>query len=312
MRNFAVIDLGTNTFHLLIAQVVENGFHKLHQERIYVQLGELGIETIGEVPFNRGVLAMRHFSEVLEQFKIEKVHAIGTAALRAASNSQVFVEEVKTVTGIDIQVVDGEVEAELIQRGVRLAVPILEKERVVIMDIGGGSVEFIIADAQQVYWAASFEIGVSVLWKKFHQSNPISATETADLLAFLDQQLISLRQALQQFPVTRLVGASGTFDVMAAYLPNIKKSNTYSISDLADFDVFKMRVLQSTEAELYQTPEIPRERVKYISVAFLLIQWVLNELSISELTTSYFAMKEGILSAMAHGEDAFIEGVVQK
>ncbi|MEM1327405.1 MAG: exopolyphosphatase [Bacteroidota bacterium] len=306
MQNFAVIDLGTNTFHLLVAQVVDNGFHKLHQERIYVQLGEEGIETIGEVAFQRGVLAMRHFGEVLEQLNVKNVKAIGTAALRAACNSADFVQEVKEVTGIDIEVIGGDLEAALIHRGVRLAVPIQADERVVIMDIGGGSVEFIIADAQQVFWAASFEVGVSVLWKRFHKSDPMTATEQHDLLGFLDEQLAPVSAALEQFPVTRLIGASGTFDVMAAYLPSIEKNQFSITSDLTDFGAFKAQVLQSTEAQLYQTPEIPRERVKYISVAFLLIQWVLNELTVNELTTSTFAMKEGILSAMSHENDNHI------
>lgn len=300
MNTYAIIDLGTNTFHLLVVQIVDKSFHKLHQERIYVKLGEEGINEIGRVPFQRGLLAMRHFSEVIEQLKVNKtnIRAIGTAALRRANNSQNFLMEVKKMTDIDIQVINGDLEAALIHRGVRTAVPLQSGERVVIMDVGGGSVEFIITDDTKIYWAKSFEVGVSVLWKRFHHSNPMAEMEQKELLAFLDEELASVKKALKDFEVTRLIGASGTFDVMASYLPTLRQSSHYSINDLVPFQSYKNEVINSSEAQLYQMESIPRERVKFIVVAFLLIDWVLQEMKLSELTVSNFAMKEGILSTL--------------
>lgn len=300
MTTYAIIDLGTNTFHLLIVQIANNTFHKLYQERIHVKLGEEGIEEIGDVPFQRGLLAMRHFSEAIAQLNVEKenIRAIGTAALRKASNSEAFLAKVKEATEIEVQVIDGDLEAALIHRGVCQAVPLSTTERVVIMDVGGGSVEFIITDHEKIYWAKSFEVGVSVLWKRFHHSNPMTEVEQKALLTFLDEELATVKTALKEFDVTRLIGASGTFDVMAGYLPILQKSEYYTINDLTPFQEYKNEVVNSTEAQLYQIPSIPRERVKFIVVAFLMIDWLLQKMDISELTASDFAMKEGILSTL--------------
>ncbi|MEM6698688.1 MAG: exopolyphosphatase, partial [Bacteroidota bacterium] len=104
---YAVIDLGTNTFHLLIAETDGKGFRIVYKERIFVKLGENGVETIGDLSFERGILAMNHFSEVIQQFRVSKVKAIGTAALRTASNGQAFLARVKAEANIEIETISG-------------------------------------------------------------------------------------------------------------------------------------------------------------------------------------------------------------
>ncbi|MEL6941317.1 MAG: exopolyphosphatase [Bacteroidota bacterium] len=304
MYPYAVIDLGTNTFHLLIAETDGKGFRVLYKERIFVKLGENGVETIGRLSFERGVLAMKHYSEVMQQFRVSKVKAIGTAALRTASNGQEFLNRVKAEADIEIETISGDLEAQLIHKGVSLAVPIEEHQKVLMMDIGGGSIEFIIANMHQVLWAQSFPIGVAVLFNKFHHSDPIAPQEITELSAFLHETLRPLDQALQQFPVNRLIGASGTFDVLEDNLEKIKEDTNHSIIQLSEFTPFLEKVLQSTQAQRYQIPQIPRERADLIVVALLLIQVTLKKLDIDELSVSHFAMKEGILREMVLDEQS--------
>ncbi|MEM8524474.1 MAG: exopolyphosphatase [Bacteroidota bacterium] len=301
---YAIIDLGTNTFHLLIAETNGKGFRIVYKERIFVRLGENGVETIGDLPFKRGVLAMKHFSEVIQQFRAKKVKAIGTAALRTASNGTEFLERVKEEANIEIETISGDREAQLIHRGVSLAVPIETKETVLMMDIGGGSVEFIIANQKEVLWAQSFPIGVAVLFKQFHHADPMKATEIVTLFAFLKETLFPLDQALNKFPAERLIGASGTFDVLEDNLPKIKNEANYSIIQLQKFYEFTEAVVKSTQAQRYQMPQIPRERADLIVVALLLIQATLEKLNIDELSVSHFAMKEGILREMVLDEQS--------
>ena len=304
MHPYAIIDLGTNTFHLLIAEVVDKGFRILYKERIFVKLGENGVETIGQLPFERGILAMNHFSEVIQQFRVQKVKAIGTAALRTASNGQEFLRRVKKEANIEIETITGDREAQSIHRGVSLAVPIEANETVLMMDIGGGSVEFIIANQQQVFWAKSFPIGVAVLFKQFHHSDPIVEHEITDLFSFLNDTLQPLDQALQQFPIDRLIGASGTFDVLEDNLRKTNSNTNYSIIQLSEFSPFLEKVLQSTQAQRYQMSQIPRERADLIVVALILIQVILERLNIEELSVSHFAMKEGILRELVLDEQS--------
>lgn len=196
MNTFAVIDLGTNTFHLLIVEDNGDGsFRELYRKQHFVKLAEEGIQTIGAAAFARGLDVMESFNITLDEYKVNQLTAFGTAALRTASNGQDFVNQVKEKNGIEIELISGDREAVLIHKGVLQAVP-FTSERMLIMDIGGGSVEFIIADKNQVYWAQSFPIGVAVLYKNFHQNNPITNTEIQATQAFCENNCSRLKPPL--------------------------------------------------------------------------------------------------------------------
>ena len=141
-NRIAVIDLGTNTFHILIAEAqADHSFKDLHRQRFFVKLAEEGIETIGEAPLERGFKALTHFKNLIEELQVIKVKAIGTAALRTASNGPAFVQQVKEKLGFQIELISGDQEATFIHKGVSLAVPFKE-QNYLLMDIGGGSVEY--------------------------------------------------------------------------------------------------------------------------------------------------------------------------
>lgn len=293
----AVIDLGTNTFHLLIVDVNADGsFKERYRERKFIQLAENGIEKIGEAPFERGLQAMKAFSEVIKKYPVEKLIASGTAALRRASNGQAFVNQVKADCDISIQIISGDREAELITKGIRKAVPPQETP-ILIMDIGGGSVEFIIATKKKILWAQSFQIGVAILYNQFHKSEPISKTEAGELKQHINKTLYPLWEALADNPASRLIGASGTFDVLELML---EKSGNHLYSDLKSKDVLPICRYVSTLNldERYLAQNIPDQRAKLMVVALLLIQVILKKTGIREITVSAYAMKEGILSEL--------------
>ncbi|MCB0663459.1 MAG: hypothetical protein KDC24_12015, partial [Saprospiraceae bacterium] len=141
----AVIDLGTNTFHLLAVEIDENEqMHFLFRERIFVKLAEDGIQSIGPAPFQRAIKAMTVFKNKLDELGIDHFKAFGTAALRTATNGPDLIHAIKEKTGIEVALIDGLEEARLIHLGVSQAVP-FDHTKQLIMDIGGGSVEFVIA-----------------------------------------------------------------------------------------------------------------------------------------------------------------------
>ncbi len=297
----AVIDLGTNTFHLLVAEKQANqAFTELHRQRFFVKLAEEGIKTIGDAPIQRGYHALKTFRTILDKFGVTKIKAIGTAALRTASNGPTFVKTVKEKYNIQIELIDGNREAELIYKGTILAVP-FEAKNYLIMDIGGGSVEFIIANQDKMLWSQSFPIGVAVLFKKFHHTDPISPQEVNDLQVFLNDLLQPLYQALVQFPSTTLVGASGTFDVLEFILAKDQPYTNHAFVQVKDFAPLYLTLLQSTEAERYAMKEVPDTRADMIVVAIILIEFILKKVGIEELIVSNFALKEGILSEMMQG-----------
>jgi exopolyphosphatase / guanosine-5'-triphosphate,3'-diphosphate pyrophosphatase len=291
----AVIDLGTNTFNQIIAEMEPDGtLNILHQDRRYIMLAEDGIENIGEKAFRRGLDALIFFKESQDNWAISKCVAFGTAALRTAKNAPVFAETVFQKTGIQIQIISGDREAALICEGVRKAYPHLDLP-CMIMDIGGGSVEFIICDASKIYWAQSFPIGVAVLKNNFHHQEPIGVQEQNAIADFLNEQLQPLIKALQQFPTQHLIGASGTFDVLENIYVPMRTFLTYNELNVSDIHEFTNRILPTTLAERFEDPTIPDSRATMIVVAMILIEHLIKLADIQQVSVSGYAMKEGIL-----------------
>ena len=301
MPRFAVIDLGTNTFHLLIADLdgERTTISEVYRERRFVKLASDGIDTIGPAPFQRGIEALKHYRQVLDQHAVDGLHAFGTAALRTASNGEVFVRTAELEAGIPIHLISGDEEARLITQGVLMALPPLT-DRILIMDIGGGSTEFIIADAEGVYWRQSFPIGVAVLFKNFHHSDPITEAELRQLRSFLNDQLLPLQEKLAEYPTRHLVGAAGTFDVLAELLrdESIPATATSHSLRLDRFPELYFELQTSTLAERLARPDIPEPRADMMVVALVLLKHVLDLAGIERVTVSGYAMKEGILVEM--------------
>lgn len=298
---FAVIDIGTNTFHLLIAEPSDDdkALREIYRSRHFIKLAENGIETLSLAALERGMKALQFFRRQIDLHQIpqEKVIALGTAALRTAVNGPEFRTQVKTFTNINIQVISGDREAQLIAQGALMAIP-TPLEKVLIMDIGGGSVEFIIADQQQVYWAESFPVGVAVLYRQFQHHEPISSEEIQRVHSFLTQQLKPLITALQTHRTTHLVGAAGTFDVVANRLAPHQSNRSFADIDLTQFDRFIQEIVQTTQQQRYEMPEIPNDRADMIVVALLLIDLILKAVPVQQLTVSYYAMKEGMMAEL--------------
>ena len=168
--NFAVLDLGTNTFNILIVNIEKNVKTILHHDRVPVKIGKGGIQNnqIIEEACQRAKEALKQFRKLIDQYnvKIEDITAIATSAFRNAINGQALADEIKQETEIEIRIIQGEVEAELIYYGVKGAMKIGE-ETALIMDIGGGSVEFILCNENHIFWKKSYEIGAQRLLDLF-------------------------------------------------------------------------------------------------------------------------------------------------
>lgn len=297
--NLAVIDLGTNTFHLLIAEVKDGKITPLYKERIFVYLAEHSIQTIHPQPFQRGIDALLHFSSIIQQYHIQAIKAFGTAALRTASNAAQFCEQAAQQAGIHIDIIGGLEEARLICLGVRQAVPMTNRPAL-IMDIGGGSVEFIIASKTDIFWEQSFPIGISVLYNQFKHAEPITPAELQNIQTYLHQQIAPVRQALQQYPsLHTLIGASGTFDVLHSILGTPNKHANYTSFPAETFYPLYHQILQTTLSERLTMKTIPDERARLIVVALILIEVTLQLAPIQQIQVSDFAMKQGILYQMA-------------
>ncbi|MFI5220488.1 MAG: phosphatase [Bacteroidia bacterium] len=305
MMRIAVIDCGTNTFHLIIAEVYKNKpFNIVFKKTIPVKLGEEGISKkyISQKPFQRGMAALSKFSNDIKTYKAEKIFAFGTAALRNAVNGKEFIRDAASKTGITIKLISGKKEAELIYYGVSNAVN-LANEKVLIMDIGGGSVEFIICNKSRIFWKHSFKIGAALLLEKFSPSDPIHKKEIQLIEKYLAKSLkILFRQVeVLSFQVQTLIGSSGSFDSFAEMLlfhfhySDLLKNHSELVLNPKEYKIIHNILLNSTKNERKKTRGIPAVRVDMIVLASILLTFVLKKTGIKKMMWSDYALKEGIL-----------------
>lgn len=303
-ENIAVLDLGTNSFHLLIAKSEDHGFEELLKKKIFVQLAEHGIEHIPPQKFELGLRILEEFNNDLNEYNVSNYKVFATAGLRTAENGDEFRKEAKNRFGFNIELIDGQREAELIHKGVVQVVDLNARPRL-IMDIGGGSTEFIIANKSEVFWKGSFPIGAGVLKSKFHHSEPITNQEYIKLVNFLENELSELWDKLDKYQPIGLVGASGSFNSLV----NIQRSinNIYpqlesksEIVNLSSFRVAHLKVLKSTLEERLTIDELEPERAPMMPVATTLMSVVINHLKPDRsMIVSRYALKEGMLSEMS-------------
>ncbi len=290
----AILDLGTNTFHLLIVEIQGPGrFKELLRDRRFIRLARSGIETIDHQSIALGMAALKDYKDKIEKLGVHHVKAVGTAALRTADNGPTFMSMIKVETGIDVEVIDGNEEANLIYRGVK---QIWNKTDLpaLIMDIGGGSVEFILADHRQIYWSRSYPIGVAILMRDFHHNEPIAPKEIESLQSYLDPMLSEVSRAIAGEKPSTLIGASGTFDVLLHFLASDQQPLYYQ-STIEPVQNFLSEIVVMDREARSQDPRIPQSRVDMIVVAALLIQQVLTKYPFQRLGISQYALKEGLI-----------------
>lgn len=160
----ACIDLGSNSFHLLIGEWEDHKIRILERCSDKVQLGEdvRATGVISDAAFNRGLASLQHFKKLMDQYPIESYWALGTNSLRVTRNADQFIEAASAI-GLKVSVISGVQEAVLIYAGVITGLPEFAGNRLVL-DIGGGSTEVIIGNGQQRLLTESMAIG-SVAWR---------------------------------------------------------------------------------------------------------------------------------------------------
>ncbi len=308
----AIIDLGTNTFHLLIAEKTGTTYNTLFRESRPAKIGQAGINQgiITEEGIGRALSVLTYFRQVLDQHEVapEQVVATGTSAIRVARNQQEFIDRVRQETGIPIQVISGEQEAEYIYKGVRAA-GALDDSMALIMDIGGGSVEFILGNQSRIFWKQSFEIGGQRLLERFMSGDPISTGSVSRMHDYFQEQLLPLTNAMHQYqptigPPLRLVGSAGSFDTLVdmwfmheqGHLPDPEQ--TTFMLPVNEFYRAYSQLITRNHTQRMQIPGMIELRVDMIVVAVCLIDYVLKTYGISDIRTSTYSLKEGVLASL--------------
>jgi exopolyphosphatase/guanosine-5'-triphosphate,3'-diphosphate pyrophosphatase len=299
----AVIDLGTNTFNLLIVEKDGvGGYKKISSNRIPVKLGEGTINKgfIAEVPFRRGISALKEYSKIISEQNIKTVVALATSAIRTAKNGLDFVEKAKEEAGIHVEIIDGNKEAELIYLGNRKAVK-MNGDLSLIMDIGGGSTEFIIANSETILWKQSFLLGAARLLELINPSDPITENEIQNLLTYFDDHLKPLKEACQKHKPLELIGSSGAFDSIVDMMAGEYKTESLSDHkteydiDLEKYFPLSETVIHSTYGQRLKTKGLIEMRVDMIVISCLFVNYILRNFHLKQMRVSTYSLKEGVI-----------------
>ena len=298
----AVIDLGTNTCNLLIAETNASDYKILHQSKQLVRLGDDKIKSneISQAAAFRVIQSFEAHKKVIQEFNVDKIRVIGTSAVRSAANKIDFLEEIGEKTGLVIKVVSGEKEAELIFKGVLLAFNELTNPSV-ILDIGGGSNELILTHKKEMLWKESQPTGMARVINKFQISDPILPGEILELKKYFSEEHKNAFQKCKSSEVETLIGCSGAFDTICDIIdqvdPGIKQRTTQEI-DLKDFYRVHKILLRSTRQQRLKMEGMDMVRVDLIVPAMILIETLIDKIGIQKITQTDFALREGVLFEM--------------
>jgi exopolyphosphatase / guanosine-5'-triphosphate,3'-diphosphate pyrophosphatase len=298
-KRIAVIDLGTNTCNLLIAEYQNQTFQILFQSKEIVKLGKGGIgkDLLTEGGLQRAVWAIRNHQKRIEEYGRPEITVVATSAVRDAKNRDWFQQELEKNTGIRLQVISGEREAELIFKGAKLAFNQIE-DHSLILDIGGGSNEFILIKGERPAWRQSFPLGMARVIEQIPLSDPISPEEIKQVISYFKSGLSLLWEQIKNTSVSGLIGCSGAFDTVADLIdqtaPGTKTRVKQEIS-VADFERIYQMLIRSTMAEREKMKEMDTARIEMIVPSVIFIKLIVDRLNIHKICQTDFALREGIL-----------------
>ncbi|MDZ4715230.1 MAG: exopolyphosphatase [Cytophagales bacterium] len=304
-EKIGIIDLGTNTFHLLIAEVQVGKMRILHRERQAVRIGKGGINDglIREDAIARALDCLHSFKQVLSSEGVSRIQALATSALRSATNAPEILQRIRKDTGLEVSIISGEQEAAYIYFGIRSAMN-LGKEKSLIVDIGGGSVEFIIANQEEMFWKQSVDIGAQRLLERYQKHDPIQPEEITQLMNHYSESLHALHQAMDELQPKVMVGSSGTFDTLSeiyclqkgvAFQPDDPET---PLSVEAFQEIHQELITRNREGRL-KIPGMVEMRVDMIVVASCLIHYIATRFEIEKIRVSGYSLKEGVLATLA-------------
>ncbi|MCS6904797.1 MAG: Ppx/GppA phosphatase family protein [Bacteroidia bacterium] len=303
-ETIAVIDLGTNTFHLLIVEIDEKGsFYITEKYKEAVKLGEGGMEKNEILPpaFERGMRAMENFRKIIDSRGAQKVFAYATAAIRGAKNSEAFIKQAWQLANIPIKVINGYEEASLIYQGIRYGLTLPAQEDVLIVDIGGGSVELIVANRVCAKYLQSIEVGAARALEFIQPDDPITQEQIQSTIQYFREALKQTLEQLKTFQLATLIGSSGTFETLGAMIAH-QRGDRHLVDTLNGFIFDRKQFLEAHDKILAKSrderlalPGMDPNRVDMILTGVILVNLLLQELNINQIMVSTYALKEGIL-----------------
>lgn len=302
-KNLAAIDIGTNSIHLIVAEIDPDTarFRTLVCQKDLVRLGigSSDMKYLSEAAMDRALLSLRRFKKIADSLNAQ-VRAIATSAVREALNKEEFVRRVRTETGIRVEIASGVEEARLIHLGVLQALPVFKK-RHLMMDIGGGSTEFLLGQERNVLFNNSLKLGAVRLTEKFFKNGKASSDTVAECRHYVRGILNPVERGLEEFRFDVAIGSSGTITNLAQIISVAKGNNPDMAMNGFSFSRKELSKAVDTVLECSSTEERSRipgldpARADIIVAGAVILDEIFDALGLKTMTISDFALREGII-----------------
>ncbi|HEY2324017.1 MAG TPA: Ppx/GppA phosphatase family protein [Thermoanaerobaculia bacterium] len=290
-RRIAAIDVGTNSIHMIVAELQRRGHRVVDKEKEMVQLGLSSLDgaPLSADAMERGVAAITHMAKVARGWEVEEIIAVATSAVREAPNRREFLRRVKEASGVKVRVISGEEEADYIYRAIRSAID-LGGGTSLCVDIGGGSVEFIIATASEIYFTASEPLGSLRLAQRFHLQDLATAEDIAACRHFAADHLKRIHKQVRLIGVDQCIGTSGTIQALATLVQPFTRAG---LGELLG------RLTGTTARNRVEQFGVEEKRASTIIAGAAVLLAILETLGMESLIVCPAAIREGIIIAQA-------------
>lgn len=291
-REFAAIDLGSNSFHLIVARIVNGSIQILSRIKRRVRLAE-GLDTQGrldQAAIDRGVACLALFAKRLAGFAPENVKVVGTYTLRRAVNHQDFLVQAQAVFPYPIEIISGQQEATLIYAGVSHTQA--EQGRKLVVDIGGGSTEMSIGEGFQLLRAESRHMGCVSFAKRFFAEGTLSREQFEHAYHTAMEKIDDLGEAYRALGWKHVFGSSGTIKTVSQVL--LAQGHDGTITE-AKLVTLVEQCLAFTALEDIHLPGLPLERADVLMPGLAILLALFRTFNIQSMRYSDGALREGVM-----------------
>jgi exopolyphosphatase/guanosine-5'-triphosphate,3'-diphosphate pyrophosphatase len=301
VTTLAALDIGTNSFHLVVARLLDNGFEIVTREKETVRLGHGGgdMKELSADAIDRGISSLLRMQRVAASHGAT-VRAVATSAVREAKNADVFLTRARREAKVDIEVISGLEESRLIYLGVLQAVPLFD-QRLILVDIGGGSTEVLVGERGETLAARSFKLGAVRLTDRFFPGGTISKESVRDCRSFARSILATFEREVEDFGFDVAVASSGTAETIARMIHAARDDTPLHTFNRFEFTVNELQSVidpllkKKTSDDRRGTPGLDPARADIIVAGTLVLESVADIFGIKVFVYSEAALREGVL-----------------
>ena len=298
----AAIDIGTNSIHLVVVKANEsNRFEIIAQEKEVVRLGSgsKDMKYLKEDAMDRGIEVLKRYKQIADISRAE-VKAVATSAVREALNKEVFIQRARAEAGVEVEIISGFEEARLIYLGVLQALPIFDK-KILLIDIGGGSTEFLIGKSGEMIEANSLKLGAIRLTDQFFKEDPLDAKSVNRCRLYVEVYIHPMAREVRKHGFEVAVGSSGTILTIAQMIqilrhePPTRFLSNFTFSRMELAEVVKLLVKADTLKKRQKIEGLDPKRADIIVAGAIILEQAFEKMSIDSMTVSGFALREGVI-----------------